>query len=107
MFGYSLPLSTVVSKVKGGLRKVEIPFSAAIQDLLIRDLTLMVRPSLEPINWCASLASRTCGLASGHHLAWARVCHLCICSPIALFKRSGSGCLDSTCEGCRCPAVHL
>ena len=43
MFGYSLPLGSVVSTAKGGVRKVELPFSSPIRDLLVQDLTVKVR----------------------------------------------------------------
>ena len=42
VFGYSLPLATVVSRTKDGARKVELPFSSPIQNLLIADLTVKV-----------------------------------------------------------------
>ncbi len=43
VFGYSLPLATVVSRAKGGLRQVELPFSSPIQNLLVADLTVKAR----------------------------------------------------------------
>ena len=43
VFGYSLPLGSVVSTGKGGVRKVELPFSSPIRDLLVQDLTVKVR----------------------------------------------------------------
>ena len=43
VFGYSLPLGSVVSTAKGGVRKVELPFSSPIRDLLVQDLTVKVR----------------------------------------------------------------
>ncbi len=42
MFGYSLKLQTVVSSIKGGLRKLSIPFSTPILNLPIKDLTVKV-----------------------------------------------------------------
>ena len=43
VFGYSLPLATVVSATKGGLRQVELPFGSPIQNLLVADLTVKAR----------------------------------------------------------------